>query len=137
VAEGATLLLTTQYLEEADRLADRLAVIDHGRVIAEGTSAELKANLGATVVTVGLPDTGTAVRIAPLLEPFGEPRVEGAHVELTVDNGPKALVEILRRLDDVGVEPTTLAVREPSLDDVFLSLTGHRATNLDDEGGEA
>jgi ABC-2 type transport system ATP-binding protein len=137
VAEGATLLLTTQYLEEADRLADRLAVIDHGRVIAEGTSAELKANLGATVVTVGLPDTQTAVRVAPLLEPFGDPRVEADQIELTVDNGPKALVEILRRLDDIDVEPTTLAVREPSLDDVFLALTGRHATITDDEGGEA
>jgi ABC-2 type transport system ATP-binding protein len=86
---------------------------------------------------VGLPDTETAVRVAPLLEPYGEPRIEADQIELTVDNGPKALVEILRRLDDVGVEPTTLAVREPSLDDVFLALTGRHATITDDEGGEA
>ena len=135
VAEGTTLLLTTQYLEEADRLADRLAVIDKGRVIAEGTSAELKANLGGTVVEIGLSDAGLADKVAHAVRSTGssEPRIEGATVEVNVDSGPQALVGILRQLDDAGVEATTLAVREPSLDDVFLSLTGHRAIDDEDE----
>ena len=137
VAEGTTLLLTTQYLEEADRLADRLAVIDKGRVIAEGTSSELKANLGGTVIEIGLGDATLADEVVAAVAPVasGDPRIVAATVEVTVDHGPKALVEILRRLDDAGVEATTLAVREPSLDDVFLSLTGHRAT--DDEEADA
>jgi len=137
VAEGTTLLLTTQYLEEADRLADRLAVIDKGRVIAEGTSSELKANLGGTVIEIGLGDAALADKVVAAVAPVasGDPRIVAATVEVTVDHGPKALVEILRRLDETGVEATTLAVREPSLDDVFLSLTGHRAT--DDEEAEA
>jgi ABC-2 type transport system ATP-binding protein len=134
VAGGTTLLLTTQYLEEADRLADRLAVIDKGRVIAEGTSAELKANLGGTVVEIGLSAPGFAEKVIAAVDGVGSgARVEGSTVEVTVDSGPTALVEILRRLDDAGVEATTLAVREPSLDDVFLSLTGHRATDEKDE----
>jgi len=126
VASGSTLLLTTQYLEEADRLADKLAVIDHGRVIAEGTSAELKARLGGTVIEVGFSESVVADRMRGVLGP--DARVEGATVEVAVDSGPKALVDILRTLEDAGVEPTTLAVREPSLDDVFLTLTGHKAT---------
>ena len=134
VASGSTLLLTTQYLEEADRLADKLAVIDHGRVIAEGTSAELKARLGGTVIEVGFSESVVADRMRGVLGP--DARVEGATVEVTVDSGPKALVDILRTLEDAGVEPTTLAVREPSLDDVFLTLTGHKAT-VELEGVEA
>jgi daunorubicin resistance ABC transporter ATP-binding subunit len=137
VAGGSTLLLTTQYLEEADRLADRLAVIDQGRVIAEGTSSELKAQLGGTVIDVGFADAAIADRLAPTLTDMATkaPTVEGSSIELTVDHGPKALAELLRRLDSAGVEATTVVVREPSLDDVFLSLTGHRAT--DDEGVDA
>ncbi len=134
VADGTTVLLTTQYLEEADRLAERLAVIDSGTVIAEGTPHELKSQLGATVVEVGFPSSDAAGRAADALRRSGaagagtaELRVEGHLVELPVDDGPKAVVSILRTLDDDGLSPTTINVREPSLDDVFLSLTGHKA----------
>jgi ABC-2 type transport system ATP-binding protein len=129
VAEGTTLLLTTQYLEEADRLADRIAVIDQGRVIAEGTPAGLKSGLGGTVIDITLADPAAAVRaatqLATALRVHAE--VDGSSLELTVDDGPRALVDVLRTLDGAGLTPAGLAVREPSLDDVFLSLTGHRA----------
>jgi ABC-2 type transport system ATP-binding protein len=134
VAAGTTLLLTTQYLEEADRLADRLAVIDHGRVIAEGTSAELKADLGGTVIEVGFRDPAVASRLRGVVGDSA--RLEGSTVEVTVDSGPKAVVDILRRIEEQGAEAATLTVREPSLDDVFLNLTGHKAT-ADDEGADA
>jgi daunorubicin resistance ABC transporter ATP-binding subunit len=134
VGSGTTVLLTTQYLEEADRLANRLAVIDHGRVIAEGSPAELKADLGGTVVTLGFGDAAGAGRVATALGDGA--RIEGASVEMSVDGGPKAVVELLRRLEDEGIDATTLTVREPSLDDVFLNLTGHRAT-AELEGADA
>ena len=134
VAAGMTLLLTTQYLEEADRLADRLAVIDHGRVIAEGTSAELKADLGGTVIEVGFHDPAVASRLRGFVGDSA--RLEGSTVEVTVDSGPKAVVDILRRIEEQGAEATTLTVREPSLDDVFLNLTGHKATD-ETEGVDA
>jgi ABC-2 type transport system ATP-binding protein len=130
VREGTTVLLTTQYLEEADRLARDIVVIDHGRVIAEGTPAQLKADLGTSVVSVTLGDRDAMDQAVPLLAPFSEktPVVEDLVVELTVSDGPRAGADVLRALDAAQIPIAGLALREPSLDDVFLSLTGHKTT---------
>ena len=135
VEGGTTVLLTTQYLEEADRLANRVAVVDHGRVISQGTPAELKANLGATVLEVGLADEDLAKLAANALAQLGShrPHIVGSTVELTVDEGPRVAMEALRLLDQQHIEPVDFTLREPSLDDVFLALTG-RQTEVDHEG---
>jgi len=141
VREGTTLLLTTQYLEEADRLADNIVVIDHGNVIAEGTSSELKATLGATIVEVGFADPATAQKAQSELARIGLCDIGTAStvVELKVDDGAKVVLDVVRSLDQAKLEPVTLNVREPTLDDVFLSLTGHKAEELvvDDAPAEA
>jgi len=131
VGGGTTVLLTTQYLEEADRLADTLVVLDHGRVIAEGTPGELKADLGATVLEVGLESIEDARRSAVLFDTLGThtPVVNGTVVEVTVDNGPESAMLGLRSLDQEGIIPSAFTLREPSLDDVFLALTGRRTEN--------
>jgi ABC-2 type transport system ATP-binding protein len=127
-AEGTTVLLTTQYLEEADRLAEQLVVIDRGKVIAEGTPATLKASMGETVLDLGLADDATALRAGEVLKAVNDkpPVVLGKTVEVNVNDGPRVVTEALRILEQAGIAPTTLALREPSLDDVFLALTGHR-----------
>jgi daunorubicin resistance ABC transporter ATP-binding subunit len=129
VGDGTTVLLTTQYLEEADRLAHRIAVVDHGRVIANDTPAALKAEMGSTVVEIGLFDGEAAERGVQLLSGRYAGRVEreGRVLHITSDDGPGVLIDALRSLDGADLEPASLAVREPSLDDVFLALTGHRA----------
>ena len=127
VSEGTTVLLTTQYLEEADRLAHRVAVVDVGRVIAEGTPAELKAQLGSTVIEFGMSEDGDAVRAEGVLSGLGAPEREGSTIRLPSTDGPRALMGVLRALDDEGLYPATLTVRDPSLDDVFLRLTGRHA----------
>ncbi len=137
VRDGTTVLLTTQYLEEADRLARDIVVIDHGRVIAEGTPAQLKADLGTSVVSVTLGSREVRDRALELLTALSDkpPVVEDVVIELTVTDGPKAGAEVLRTLDTAQIPIAGLALREPSLDDVFLSLTGHKTT-IDDDGGD-
>jgi ABC-2 type transport system ATP-binding protein len=129
IAEGTTVLLTTQYLEEADRLAERIAVVDGGRVIANDTPAALKSQLGTTVIELGMGEPARAAYAEQLLSRMltARPEQEGATIRLTSGNGSRELIDVLRALDDQGLAPATLAVREPSLDDVFLALTGHRA----------
>jgi ABC-2 type transport system ATP-binding protein len=137
VADGATLLLTTQYLEEADRLADNIAVVDHGRVIAEGTAADLKARLGSTIIHVDLAE-GDAERARTALADVGPSEVGDDRRSLEVrvaDSGP-AVLDAVRRLDAAGLVPLGLTVREPSLDDVFLELTGHAAQEQRTGAGE-
>jgi daunorubicin resistance ABC transporter ATP-binding subunit len=128
VAEGTTVLLTTQYLEEADRLAEQLVVVDRGKVIASGTPATLKAEMGATVLDLGLLDEETALRAGAALEAVNDkpPVIVGRTVEVNVNDGPRVVTEALTILEAKGIVPITLALREPSLDDVFLALTGQR-----------
>jgi ABC-2 type transport system ATP-binding protein len=130
VGDGTTVLLTTQYLEEADRLADQLVVIDHGKVIAEGTSSELKAQLGKSVLDLEMGSDEIAEKAMVVLgNQLGRPATRQASVvEIPLDEGPRDVIEALRLLDDAGLAPTGLTVREPSLDDVFLALTGHGTT---------
>jgi ABC-2 type transport system ATP-binding protein len=131
VAEGATVLLTTQYLEEADQLAEEIVVIDHGRVIAQGTSDQLKDAVGGDRVEVTVRDAARVADAAAALAgvAHGEISVaaEDRRVSVPVTGGSTVLVAAIRALDDSGVEVDDLVLRRPTLDDVFLSLTGHAA----------
>ena len=131
VMDGTTILLTTQYLEEADRLANRIAVIDDGLLIAEGTANELKDRLGEDVVDVRVADPARTAEAMELLRSLtaAEPRanaVEG-RIHLPVHHGAGILAEVVRLVDGAGLEIAELSLHRPSLDDVFLALTGHRA----------
>lgn len=135
VEDGTTVLLTTQYLEEADQLAHRIAVVDHGRVITQGSATELKARLGATVLEFTFAGTAEATGAATTLEraALGSVSTEGQAVRVAVGDGTTALMGAMRALDAAGLAPAGAVVREPSLDDVFLSLTGRRAEQGDDD----
>jgi ABC-2 type transport system ATP-binding protein len=126
VADGTTVLLTTQYLEEADRLADRIVVVDKGRVIADDTPIALKSRMGNTVTELGMRDTREAERAEALVSSLAGGRSErdGNTLRITSEDGARVLIEVLRTLDADDITPTTLTVRQPSLDDVFLALTG-------------
>jgi ABC-2 type transport system ATP-binding protein len=138
VVDGTTLLLTTQYLEEADRLADHIVVIDGGRVIAEGTTDELKSRVGGDLLAVTVTDRTRAAAAAEAIADLGSgaPQVvaESGEVSLPVAQGASVLAEVVRRLDAAGVEISDLALRRPTLDDVFLALTGHVAEAAADDG---
>jgi ABC-2 type transport system ATP-binding protein len=139
-AGGTTLLLTTQYLDEADELADEIVVFDRGLVIAAGTAEELKGRVGGDVVEFTVPDrsrvTDAVTAIAKVGE--GEPHVDAETGIVSVgvgSRGSEALIEVVRGLDGAGVEIRGLALRRPSLDDVFLALTGHAAEEEAEEPG--
>ncbi|MFF7978172.1 ATP-binding cassette domain-containing protein [Streptomyces sp. NPDC007901] len=141
VSGGTTLLLTTQYLEEADHLAHDIAVVDHGRVIAKGTSDQLKARTGGERVEVVVHEREHIPTAAEVLAGFGkgETSVEEHTRKLTVPvtGGAKLLAEVIRELDTRGIEIDDIGLRRPTLDDVFLSLTGHAAEERSADDGEA
>jgi oleandomycin transport system ATP-binding protein len=130
VAEGTTVLLTTQYLEEADRLADEIVVIDHGKVIAAGTPQQLKTRVGGHVLQARPADPADVEKTERIVSDFaagGEStHSDGEVVTVTIDNRA-ALGEVVRRLDDAGIVVDDLSLRRPSLDEVFLAVTGHLA----------
>jgi len=130
--EGTTVFITTHYLEEADALCNRIAIIDHGRIVAEGTPDELKRAVAGDLVTVGV--TGDVEAALRLLQPqpfVREASIEGSELRLYVDRGETATPDILRLLDTAGLGLTTVALSRPSLDDVFLRSTGRSLRESD------
>jgi ABC-2 type transport system ATP-binding protein len=131
---GMTIFLTTQYLEEADALADRVGIIDHGRIIAEGTPAELKRSIGADVVTVRVSNTAVAASTIAALPGVDSVEVRGDEILAATADGPANVSPIAVALAGADIRVRSLTLREPTLDDVFLTLTGQ---HLDVEGEAA
>ena len=136
VKDGTTLLLTTQYLEEADQLADDIAVIDHGTVIARGTSDQLKRQVGGERLEI-IAESQDLQKVTEIVEKVsgGKAAVDQGtrQVSAPVTTGSKALIEAARSLDDAGIHPLDIGLKRPSLDDVFIALTGHVAEEKKEE----
>jgi ABC-2 type transport system ATP-binding protein len=133
VRDGTTLLLTTQYLEEADRLADQIVVLDHGRAVASGSPTELKARIGGERIAVSMVDAADLPRAARALAPFADGAItssagEDPHVLAPVAPDTR-LIEVVRALDAAGIDAKDVHRRDATLDDVFLTLTGTRTGN--------
>jgi ABC-2 type transport system ATP-binding protein len=142
--DGTTILLTTQYLEEADQLADQISVINSGRIIAEGSPDELKALVGGDVLVVSLAEPRSAPHACKVLSEAFDLRGPRAPAydetgQVTISLGPLTLSPFAagRAVEEEGIRVSDVGLRRPSLDDVFLALTGHRASNGSDDGGEA
>ena len=136
ISEGTTVLLTTQYLEEADQLANRIVVLDHGNVIAKGTSNELKSQVGGDRIEIVVESVGDVTNAAGLIQEFGSaPAITEdltKTILLPVAGGSTAIVNIVRKLDENKISIADIALRRPTLDDVFLSLTGHATENTEE-----
>jgi oleandomycin transport system ATP-binding protein len=140
-ADGVTVLLTTQYLDEADQLADEIVVVDHGRVIASGTAEQLKVTVGGQTLAVRPVDRSRAPAVAAVVADLvgTQPATAARSGEVTAPvRDPQVLPAMVRRLDDAGIAIAELSLRLPSLDEVFLTLTGHRAepdADTDEDAG--
>jgi len=135
--EGMTVFLTTQYLEEADALADRVGIIDHGKIVAEGTPTQLKAEIGSPTVEVVPAEESAGEELAQKLASFGTPSQDGnGTVTVQLPGGESQLAEIVRVLDQAHLKVASLALHQPSLDDVFLAKTGRKLEGAGEEADE-
>ncbi len=134
--EGVTVFLTTQYLEEADVLADRVGIIDHGRIVAEGTPAQLKAEIGKPTIEVVPEQPADRERLAALLEPFGETTAARPGAFAVQLDGHGELADVIRALDVQNVRAAEIKLHQPTLDDVFLAKTGRTLEGAEEEAAE-
>ncbi len=136
--DGVTVFLTTQYLEEADVLADRVGIIDHGKIVAEGTPSALKAEIGGVALEATPVNPNDKERLAASLAPFGEPAAGSPRsVAVRLAAGAEALADVVRALDADGISVSDLQLHQPSLDDVFLEKTGRSLEGADDDETDA